>query len=316
MDSLFSLLTLRTGILDFPRHSGWPETGPAGSSSIFSFALRAAASASASASPALASNTKLGDVAPASNTTGLPTPTVDSNEPLLKPTSEQDVGLLRYSAYLARIKTLTLRSTRYLAYTSEVGEAFRPLTRPEVVRAAYAISWLYIIYDVSAAGYRAAKIQEAATPGDGLVETAEKKAIDAAASLGIDRSTLDRLNDAQKVELKKRADAALASSAPHHSEGTNVALIMARRAVFQSIASMALPAFTIHSIVKYSAPLFAKASNLRIRAMGPTIAGLAFVPALPFLFDHPVEHAVDLAFDWAQEAVLGGGGGGAKEKTQ
>lgn len=29
-------------------------------------------------------------------------------------------------------------------------------------------------------------------------------------------------------------------------------MVMAKRAVFQSVASMGLPAFTIHSVVKYS----------------------------------------------------------------
>lgn len=33
-------------------------------------------------------------------------------------------------------------------------------------------------------------------------------------------------------------------------------------------------------IVRYSAPLFAKASSQRVRGAGPTIAGLAAVPAL------------------------------------
>ena len=69
---------------------------------------------------------------------------------------------------------------------------------------------------------------------------------------------------------------------------------------------MALPAFTIHSIVRYSAPLFAKAKSTRIRAAGPTVAGLLFVPALPFLFDEPVEHVIDFAFDWIQERLIGG----------
>jgi hypothetical protein len=29
---------------------------------------------------------------------------------------------------------------------------------------------------------------------------------------------------------------------------------------------------------------------------GPTVAGLAVVPALPYLFDEPVEHAVEHVF--------------------
>lgn len=36
----------------------------------------------------------------------------------------------------------------------------------------------------------------------------------------------------------------------------------------------------LFKIVRYSAPLFAKSNRPRVRAAGPTIAGLAFVPAL------------------------------------
>lgn len=38
---------------------------------------------------------------------------------------------------------------------------------------------------------------------------------------------------------------------------------------------------------------------------GPTVAGLCVVPALPFLFDHPVEYAVDKVFEQAEQFVLG-----------
>lgn len=116
------------------------------------------------------------------------------------------------------------------------------------------------------------------------------------------------LTPAQKVELRKREldsgkDSVVKWNPLEASETTHVGLVVARRAVFQGIASMALPAFTIHSIVRYSAPLFAKAANPRIRASGPTVAGLAAVPALPFLFDHPVEHAVDTAFNWVEQRL-------------
>ena len=118
---------------------------------------------------------------------------------------------------------------------------------------------------------------------------------------------LQNLSPAEKVELRKR-DFDIANDptlSPKHSEAVNVGLVIARRAVFQSIASMALPALTIHSIVRYSAPVFAKSSNARIRGAGPTVAGLAFVPALPFLFDEPVEHVIDAAFDWGEAAYYG-----------
>lgn len=43
----------------------------------------------------------------------------------------------RYLAYLARYKSLFVASSRYLAYSSDVGEAFRPVTAPLFVNAMY-----------------------------------------------------------------------------------------------------------------------------------------------------------------------------------
>ena len=45
--------------------------------------------------------------------------------------------------------------------------------------------------------------------------------------------------------------------------------VMVQRAVFQSIASMGLPAFTIHSIVRYSGKALKDAKNRTIRSYGP-----------------------------------------------
>ncbi|KDN36921.1 hypothetical protein K437DRAFT_265187 [Tilletiaria anomala UBC 951] len=208
-----------------------------------------------------------------------------------------DGGPGRYAAYLMRLRTLITASSRYIAYSSDVGEAFRPLTSPNVVRAAYGISWAYLALDVGYAGYKAHLAHhEAVSPLESINNSLLKA-----------RNDIDKLSPAEKVELKKRQfdisnDATLS---PHHSEITNIGLVVARRAVFQSIASMALPAFTIHSIVRYSAPLFAKSSNARVRAAGPTVAGLAFVPALPYLFDKPVEHVVDAIFDKGEGILLG-----------
>jgi fission process protein 1 len=34
------------------------------------------------------------------------------------------------------------------------------------------------------------------------------------------------------------------------------------------------------------------------------MTGLAVVPILPYLFDRPVEHATDGAFDWARQKFI------------
>ena len=45
--------------------------------------------------------------------------------------------------------------------------------------------------------------------------------------------------------------------------------VMVQRAIFQSVASMGLPAFTIHSIVRYSGRALKDAKNRTIRTYGP-----------------------------------------------
>jgi fission process protein 1 len=67
---------------------------------------------------------------------------------------------------------------------------------------------------------------------------------------------------------------------------------------------MGLPAFTIHSLVKYSGRyIFSKSGNKMMRVWGPAAVGLGVVPALPYLFDHPVEQAVDRLWEKVDEIV-------------
>ncbi|KAI9507707.1 mitochondrial 18 KDa protein-domain-containing protein [Russula earlei] len=162
---------------------------------------------------------------------------------------------IRYAAYGARLRTALRASHRYLAYTSDVGEAFRPIVPPSVVTAAYGISWLYLVGDVSYESYKA----------------------------------------------HRRGPTAF--EAAHFTEPTRLGLVAVKRAAFQSVASMALPAFTIHTAVKQAKKAFDKSTSLRVRAWGPTVTGLAIVPALPYLFDHPVEVASDRAFEWVEHQL-------------
>ena len=37
---------------------------------------------------------------------------------------------------------------------------------------------------------------------------------------------------------------------------------------------------------------------------GPTVTGLSLVPGLPFVFDHPVERATDLVFEWVEKQLI------------
>lgn len=65
---------------------------------------------------------------------------------------------------------------------------------------------------------------------------------------------------------------------------------MVQRAVFQSVASMGLPAFTIHSIVRYSGKALKDAKNRTIRTYGPI--GVRTFPLPAQLLCH---HIIDIS---------------------
>lgn len=180
---------------------------------------------------------------------------------------------VRYAAYASRFRTILVSAHRYVAYTSDIGESFRPIAHPNAVRFAYGISWAYLVGDVGYEGYKA-RLRNQAT-----LHPEQHPNLPAAQ---------------QHPEVPGRV-------APIDHWGT----VMAQRAVFQGLASMGLPAFTIHSIVRYSGQALKQVKNQRLRTWGPIGLGLAAVPALPFLFDHPVEVATEWTFHKAFEMIGG-----------
>lgn len=75
-----------------------------------------------------------------------------------------------------------------------------------------------------------------------------------------------------------------------------VARVATERFVFQSLASLVLPAITIHTTV-HAAQRLVKNQALNVRRIVPTVAGLCVVPFLPVMFDNPAEMAVETAFE-------------------
>ncbi|KAL8867999.1 MAG: hypothetical protein Q9174_005284 [Haloplaca sp. 1 TL-2023] len=191
---------------------------------------------------------------------------------------------LRYTPYLARFRTILLSAHRYVAYTSDIGESFRPVAHPWLIRSAYGISWAYLIGDVSHEGYKAyLRNQRILHPGEPGVASV-------------------RASDARQEHPSTEKNAFKPGHVPAIEDYRSV---MAQRAVFQSVASMGLPAFTIHSIVRYSGRWLKGAKNTRIRTYGPIGLGLAAVPLLPYMFDQPVETAVEWTFHKAFERIGG-----------
>jgi fission process protein 1 len=172
-----------------------------------------------------------------------------------------------------------MSAQRYVAYTSDIGESFRPVAHPRLVRTAYGISWAYLIGDVAHEGYKAYCSNQRTLHPELPREASQQ-----------------RYNDGT-TELKTVADDAGVNLAPAKVTPLNdYRTVMVQRALFQAVASMGLPAFTIHSIVKYSGRAMKDVKNTRIRTYGPIGLGLAAVPALPFLFDKPVEEVVEWIF--------------------
>ena len=154
---------------------------------------------------------------------------------------------VRYAAYAARVRTILLAAQRYVAYTSDIGESFRPIAHPNLVRGAYAVSWAYIGGDVFYEGYKAYLRQKQA------METRTDESLPPIAALP---RKIPAIDDYKAVAVK--------------------------RAVFQSIASMGLPAFTIHTIVRYSGRAMKNVKSPKLRTWGPIGVSISSWRVAPF----------------------------------
>ncbi|KAL5113246.1 hypothetical protein ACEQ8H_008886 [Pleosporales sp. CAS-2024a] len=184
---------------------------------------------------------------------------------------------IRYAAYATRVRTIMLSAHRYVAYTSDIGESFRPIAHPYLVKGAYGVSWLYLLGDVGHEGYKAyCRNQRTLFPEKYLSLSAHESGV---TGQHVTPGVIPAIEDYRAV--------------------------MAQRATFQAVASMGLPAFTIHSIVRYSGRALKDAKNKTLRTWGPIGLGLAAVPFLPYMFDEPVEHATEWLFYNGFKAVGG-----------
>mmetsp|Transcript_5077 Transcript_5077/g.10404 ORF Transcript_5077/g.10404 Transcript_5077/m.10404 type:complete len:221 (-) Transcript_5077:176-838(-) len=122
---------------------------------------------------------------------------------------------------------------RYMAYSSDVGEAARPLVAGPLVWATYAIAVSYVATDVTMCGVKA-----------------------------------------------KRA-------------GKDVVRAVSQAALFQSVASLAVPGLLIHQTVHTAQKICAARSYPLWMS---TVAGLAVIPALPTI-DHPIEQCIESSFE-------------------
>ncbi|CAG91055.1 DEHA2G23056p [Debaryomyces hansenii CBS767] len=195
----------------------------------------------------------------------------------LKSDTYEEESNLRYAAYANRFRTILVASHRYVAYTSDIGESFRPVAHPYLVKMGYGVSWLYILGDVSYAAWKVkAKSEGKYTEGMYPWNYPYPEANPVAARV---------FHDTHEGRLVD----------------TDWRLAGLKRGLFQTIASMGLPAFTIHSAVRYSSLMFKNSSIKPLKTYGPVAIGLGIVPLLPYVFDEPCEVAIDWIFDKGED---------------
>lgn len=176
-----------------------------------------------------------------------------------------------------------LSAHRYVAYTSDIGESFRPIAHPYLIKGAYGISWLYLTGDVANEGYKAyvrnQKVlhPENYTDGAATINSQERENRDMAATgraTGVVGKVQQVAHNATSTEGIKLGGPGSVITGGEVVPGRIPAIedyraVMAQRAVFQGVASMGLPAFTIHSIVRYSGRALKDAKNKTLRTWGP-----------------------------------------------
>ncbi|GAX79359.1 hypothetical protein CEUSTIGMA_g6801.t1 [Chlamydomonas eustigma] len=155
----------------------------------------------------------------------------------------------RYAAYTAAFA----RGFRYLAFTSDFGEALRPVIASRLVTASYAVSIGYCFADVGWEAY-------------------------------------------------KHHQRGYMTEPTHHkpfSQPMSMTQLVVERSTFQALASVAVPFAIIHTTVDATKHLIkaAGASKGALGRWGPSIAGLAIIPALPMCLDEVVEGGVESMFE-------------------
>ncbi|KAE8387603.1 mitochondrial 18 KDa protein-domain-containing protein [Aspergillus alliaceus] len=207
----------------------------------------------------------------------------------------------RYAGYANRLRTILLSAHRYVAYTSDIGESFRPVAHPYLVRSAYAVSWTYLIGDVLHEGYKAylRNRRVLAPPCEAYKDAknlSQDQVVKGMATGNIGGSLQSSTGESDTLEPWPTTRIPLIE---------DYRMVMAKRAVFQSVASMGLPALTIHSVVKYSGRALKDSKSVWFRTWAPIGLGLSVVPFLPYIFDEPVDEAVEWSFRTAVRAFAG-----------
>lgn len=139
---------------------------------------------------------------------------------------------------------------RYVAYTSDIGESFRPVAHPVLIRSAYGISWLYLTGDVLHEGYKAYIANQAMRRGgheiSDIPDFLRPKELSTATTAK--NSSSDVVGPTTKPYPTKDEDRNVLKPVGTVGFLEDYRTVMVQRAAFQGLASMGLPALTIHSV--------------------------------------------------------------------
>ncbi|NXH21292.1 MTFP1 protein, partial [Bucco capensis] len=154
---------------------------------------------------------------------------------------------------------------RYLGYANEVGESFRPLVPVPVVWASYGVASAYVTADAIDKGRKAATVSVTSSPHPQLL-------------LPITDPPLSHQAHAQDP-----------------AKATRVGVAVVDTFVWQSLASVAIPGFTINRLCAASLALLGALTRwpLPVRRWTTTALGLATIP----IIITPIDRSVDFLMD-------------------
>ncbi|NWX00889.1 MTFP1 protein, partial [Caloenas nicobarica] len=164
---------------------------------------------------------------------------------------------------------------RYLGYANEVGESFRPLVPVSVVWASYGVATAYVTADAIDKGRKAAAVSVAPSPAPQLLPP-----------------TLTPLSPQ--------------AHAQDPAQPTRVGVAVVDTFVWQGLASVAIPGFTINRLCAASLALLGTLTRwpLPLRRWTTTALGLA---AIPFIIT-PIDRTVDFLMDSSLRKLYGAPG--------
>lgn len=161
------------------------------------------------------------------------------------------VGVKKLAIKKATVKAAASKvsKVRHLAYSSDFGEAFRPVVPSWAVNLTYGVAVGYVVAD-----------------------------------------TAYRVYDAEE----------------HGADEAEMTRVAVHSTLFHAVASIGVPMAIIHAQVHLWEGILKRYG--RFTKWGPTVAGLAIIPALPYI-DHPIEAAIDEQFNryWPPPPAAGRG---------